>query len=69
MLTDSASLGLALLAAWIATREADAKHTYGYQRTEVLTALGNGLLLVMTVGYVLYEAVGRFRNPRRSSPR
>lgn len=68
MLTDSASLGLALLAAWIATRPADEKRTYGYQRTEVLAALANGLLLVVTVGYILYEAVGRFRDPPAVQP-
>lgn len=68
MLTDSASLGLALLAAWVATRPADEKRTYGYQRTEVLAALVNGLLLVMTVGYILYEAIGRFQDPPAVQP-
>lgn len=68
MLTDSASLGLALFAAWVATRPPDAKRTYGYQRTEVLAALANGLLLVATVGYILYEAVGRFLDPPSVQP-
>lgn len=68
MLTDSGSLGLALFAAWMATRTADAKRTYGYGRTEVLAALANGLLLLFTVGYIVYEAVGRFRNPPAVQP-
>lgn len=68
MFTDSASLRLALFAAWIATRSADAKRTYGYQRAEVLAALANGLLLVATVGYIVYEAVGRFRDPPAVDP-
>lgn len=68
MLTDSLSLGLALLAAWVATRPPDSKRTYGYQRTEVLAALVNGLLLVATVGYILYEAVGRFLDPPSVDP-
>lgn len=68
MFTDSASLGLALFAAWVATRPPDAKRTYGYQRTEVLAALANGLLLVATVGYILYEAVGRFLDPPSVQP-
>lgn len=63
MLTDSASLGLALFAAWVASRPPDSLRTYGYQRVEVLAALANGLLLVATVGYILYEAVGRFLDP------
>ncbi|WP_227352822.1 cation diffusion facilitator family transporter [Haladaptatus salinisoli] len=64
MFADSASLGLALAAAWISARPADAKRTYGYQRAEVLGALGNGLLLLVAVGYVLFDALRRFRNPQ-----
>ncbi|WP_458189141.1 cation diffusion facilitator family transporter [Haladaptatus sp. NG-WS-4] len=64
MLADSASLALALVAAWISARPADAKRTYGYQRAEVLGALGNGLLLLVAVGYVLFDAVRRFQDPQ-----
>ncbi|GAA0249037.1 cation diffusion facilitator family transporter [Haladaptatus pallidirubidus] len=64
MLADSASLGLALFAAWISARPADARRTYGYQRAEVLGALGNGLLLLVAVGYVLFDSLRRFGNPR-----
>ena len=64
MLTDSASLGLALFAAWVATRPADANRTYGYHRAEVIGALVNGLLLVGAVGYVLGGSV----RPSRQHP-
>ena len=64
MVTDSASIGLALFAAWIATRPADAKRTYGYQRAEVLGALANAVFLLVVVGYVLVDAVQRFQNPQ-----
>ncbi|GGL69529.1 cation diffusion facilitator family transporter [Halocalculus aciditolerans] len=64
MLTDSASLLLALLAAWIATLAADEKRTYGYQRAEILAALANGVFLVVIVAYIAYEAVVRFQNPQ-----
>ncbi|WP_049971860.1 cation diffusion facilitator family transporter [Haladaptatus cibarius] len=64
MLADSASLGLALFAAWISARPADARRTYGYQRAEVLGALGNGLLLLVAVGYVLFDSLRRFGNPQ-----
>ncbi|SIQ68071.1 cobalt-zinc-cadmium efflux system protein [Haladaptatus litoreus] len=64
MLADSASLGLALFAAWISARPADARRTYGYQRAEVLGALGNGLLLLLAVGYVLFDSLQRFGNPQ-----
>lgn len=68
MLTDSASLGLALFAAWVATRPADAKRTYGYQRAEVLGAFLNGVFLLVTVGYILYDAIRRFQDPRAVRP-
>ncbi|WP_266074766.1 cation diffusion facilitator family transporter [Haladaptatus caseinilyticus] len=64
MLTDSASLGLALFASWVSARPPDARRTYGYQRAEVLGALGNGLLLLVAVGYVLYDSLRRFGNPQ-----
>ncbi len=64
MLTDSASILLALFAAWIATLDADSKRTYGYQRAEILAALANGVFLVLIVVYVAYEAVMRFQNPQ-----
>lgn len=64
MLTDSASLGLALFAAWISERPPDAQRTYGYQRAEVFGALGNGLLLLVAVGYILFDSLRRFENPQ-----
>jgi cobalt-zinc-cadmium efflux system protein len=63
MLTDSAGLMLALIAAYLATRAATVKRTFGLQRTEVLAALGNALLLVAVAVWVLIQAVDRLRNP------
>ena len=68
MFTDSASLGLALFAAWIATRPPDDRRTYGYHRAEVLGALVNGLLLVGVVAYILWDAYGRLQDPRTVDP-
>lgn len=68
MLTDSGSIALALLAAWVAARPADEKRTYGYQRAEVLGALANALVLLAVVGYVLFDAYQRFQNPRPIRP-
>lgn len=63
MLTDSVSLLVALAAARIAGWAPDARRTFGYHRVEVLGGLVNGLLLVVVVGYVLFEAVGRALDP------
>ena len=63
MLTDSGSIALALLAAYLATKAADRLRTYGYQRVEILGAFVNGVALIGIVVYVAYEAVLRFGNP------
>lgn len=61
MASDAGALLLALTAIWIARRPATARRSYGYQRAEILAALGNVLALWVIVGYVLTEAYGRFQ--------
>lgn len=68
MLTDSGSLALALLAAYLAQRAADRMRTYGYQRVEILGALVNGVVLIAIVVYVAYQAILRFGNPEPIKP-
>jgi cobalt-zinc-cadmium efflux system protein len=63
MLTDAAGIGLALTAAAFAARPATPERTFGYQRFEILAAVINALLLFGVAGYVLIEAVRRFRDP------
>ena len=63
MLTDSAGLVIALIASVLAARPATNARTYGLQRTEVLAALVNGVLLVAIAGWVLVEAVQRWSDP------
>jgi cobalt-zinc-cadmium efflux system protein len=63
MATDAAALGIALLAVQLGTRKADARRSYGYRRLEILAAALNAGTLFIVGGYILWEAVGRFRNP------
>jgi cobalt-zinc-cadmium efflux system protein len=63
MLTDVGALGLALAAAYLATRRADDKRTFGYRRAEVLAAQLNVGALVLLSVWIAWEAVGRFRHP------
>jgi cobalt-zinc-cadmium efflux system protein len=63
MLSDAASLGLALFALWIASRPRNSTHTYGYFRTEILAALANGATLVAVSIYIFFEAYHRWLNP------
>ncbi len=63
MLTDVGGLALALLAIRFAERPATPNKTYGYVRTEVLSALTNAVVLLLLTVYILYEAYQRFQNP------
>ena len=63
LLSDVGSIGLALLAAGLASRPGGARRTFGYQRSEVLAALANGLLLVAVAVAVAVAAIGRLGDP------
>ncbi len=63
MLSDSAALGLALFAIWLAERPATPRRSFGYQRAEVLAALANGLTLVAISVWIFYEAYRRLGDP------
>jgi cobalt-zinc-cadmium efflux system protein len=65
MLTDSFSLGLAALAAWLSRRPPSAQHSYGLARAEVVAALINSLLMLALVAFIVYEAWQRFSEPRQ----
>jgi cobalt-zinc-cadmium efflux system protein len=63
MLTDTASLLLAWIAFRVTDRPADRKRTFGYHRFPVLAAFVNGLALLVIVGWIAFEAVGRLLEP------
>lgn len=63
MLSDTISLGVALLAFTLGEKAANLGKTYGYKRFEILAAVFNGLSLVLIAIFICYEAIGRFQNP------
>ncbi len=63
LLSDVGSIALALFAASLAARPAGGRMTFGYQRSEILAALVNGLLLVAVAIAVAVAAVGRLADP------
>jgi cobalt-zinc-cadmium efflux system protein len=65
MLTDSLSLGLAALAAWLVRRPPSPSHSYGLARAEVVAALINSLVMLALVAFIVYEAWQRFTEPRQ----
>ena len=64
MLTDAASLLLALFALRFAKRPADALFSYGRARYEVLAAFVNGLALLLLSGWIIVESVQRLLAPQ-----
>ena len=63
VLSDVGSIVLALIAARLALLPAAGRRTFGYQRSEVLAALVNGLLLVAVSVAIAIAAVGRLSDP------
>lgn len=64
MFSDSAALGLAWLASWIAQRPQSARHNYGLVRMEVLVALLNAVLMLVVITGISLEAWHRLHQPQ-----
>ena len=62
-LTDVGGLLLAWGAVALSRRTPSERHTYGLGRTSILAALVNGVALLIAVGALAWEAVGRFSAP------
>jgi cobalt-zinc-cadmium efflux system protein len=63
VLSDLGAIGLALLAATLAARSGGPRRTFGYQRTEVMAALLNGVTLVAVAVLIVVAAVERLGDP------
>ena len=63
MLSDTISLGVALVAFIYAEKNATQTKTYGYKRFEVLAALFNGVTLFIISIMIIIEAIRRFFAP------
>jgi cobalt-zinc-cadmium efflux system protein len=63
MLGDALSLGLALIAASLASRPAGGRWTFGLRRTEVLAAQVNGIALLLVGVWIVYAAIRRLVSP------
>ena len=62
-LSDVLSLALAWGAAAAAKRPTNARFTYGYKSSTILAALANAGLLLVAVGAILFETLGRIAEP------
>lgn len=62
-LTDVFGLILAWWAAALSRRVPTRERTYGLRRASILAALANAVLLVVAIGAIAWEAIGRLQNP------
>lgn len=62
-LADVGSLALSLLAFRLLKAKANDRYTYGYRKTTILTALFNAVVLLLSIGAIVYEAFHRLFNP------
>jgi len=62
-LSDVASLALALLAFKLAKAKSNKVYTYGYKRSTIIVSFFNAVILLVAVGFIVYEAVTRLMHP------
>lgn len=62
-LADVGALALSLLAYKLLKVKSNEQYTYGYRKTSILVALFNAVVLLISIGAILYEAFHRLFNP------
>lgn len=62
-LADVGTLALSLLAFRLLKVKSNPQYTYGYRKTSILVALFNSVVLLVSIGAIVYEAIHRFLNP------
>jgi cobalt-zinc-cadmium efflux system protein len=63
MLTDAAAIGFSLIALSLAARPARGAMTFGFSRSEALSAQANGVTLVVLAAFITYEGIARLVHP------
>jgi len=60
---DTASLGLAWYFDKLSEKDSNSVHTYGYKRFRLLGGLITGLVLIVGLVFILWNAIGRLMSP------
>jgi cobalt-zinc-cadmium efflux system protein len=63
MVTDAASVALALSASYVATLPPTTRRTFGFHRAEILAALANAVVLLVVCTYLAYAGIRRLVDP------
>jgi len=67
-LADVGALALSLLAFRLLKVKSNEQYTYGYRKTSIIVSLFNAMLLLVSIGAILYEAILRFIRPETNIP-
>ena len=62
-LSDVLGLVIAWVGAALSKRQPTVRYTYGLRGSSILAALLNAMFLLVAVGAIVWEAIGRFANP------
>lgn len=63
-LSDVVGLLLAWGASMLATKTATEKRTYGFRKATIIASLASAIILLVAIGGIAWEAIGRFTNPK-----
>jgi cobalt-zinc-cadmium efflux system protein len=62
-LSDVLGLLLAWGASYMVKRRPTERHTYGWRKSSIIAALMNAIILMVAIGAIAWEAIGRFNSP------
>src|SRR6478609_5167425 len=62
-LADVVALSLSLLAYRLTKMRSNENFTYGYRKTSILVALFNGMVLMVSIGAIAFEAIHKLSDP------
>ena len=60
---DVSGLALSMLAFRLTKSKATKNYTYGYKKSSILISLLNTIILLVSIGAIGYESIGRFQHP------
>lgn len=64
-LSDVLGLVIAWVASYLVKKSATKKYTYGLKKSSVLAAFLNAMILLVAIGIIIWEAIGRFAEPQQ----
>ena len=64
-LSDVLGLIIAWVASYLVKKSATKKYTYGLKKSSVLAAFINAMILLVAIGIIIWEAIGRFAEPQQ----